>query len=199
MTELMGYPLTFTQHTGVDQQPVGMGSPAVAPYGAYRTADGQTVVLGTTNDREWQRLARTVLRRDDLACDERLRTNAGRVAHRDLVDAELGAWCARHDLAQVQSHADAAGIGNARFNVPSEVVAHPHLAARNRWRDVATPAGPIRALLPPPTVAGYEPPMGAVPGLGEHTDAVLAEFGLSQEEIGTLRGRGAIGPPYASI
>ena len=51
MTELMGYPLTYTQHSGVDQQPLGMSSPAVAPYGAYRTADGQTVVLGTTNDR----------------------------------------------------------------------------------------------------------------------------------------------------
>ena len=199
MTELMGYALTFTRYTGVDQQPVGMGSPAVAPYGAYRTADGQTVVLGTTNDREWQRLARTVLHRDDLASDERLRTNAGRVEHRDLVDAELGAWCARHDLAEIQSRADAAGIGNARFNVPSEVVAHPQLAARNRWRDVDTPAGPIRALLPPPTIAGYEPPMGAVPGLGQHTDAVLAEFGISAAEIGTLRERGAIGPPYASI
>jgi itaconate CoA-transferase len=199
MTELMGYSLTFTQHTGIDQQPVGMGSPAVAPYGAYRTADEQTVVLGTTNDREWQRLARGVLGRDDLAADERLRTNAGRVAHRDLVDAEIGAWCARHDLAEVQNRADSAGIGNARLNVPSEVVAHPHLAARDRWRPVDTPAGQIRALLPPPTITGYEPPMGAVPGLGEHTDAVLAEFGLSTAEIGALRGRGAIGPAYSHV
>ena len=58
MTELMGYTLHYTRHTGVEQQPVGMGSPAVVPYGAYRTADDRTVVLGTTNDAEWQRLAR---------------------------------------------------------------------------------------------------------------------------------------------
>ena len=67
MTELMGYALTYTRYTGIDQEPVGMGSPAVAPYGAYPTADGHTVVLGTTNDREWQRLARGVLGRPDLA------------------------------------------------------------------------------------------------------------------------------------
>ena len=57
MTDIMGYQLTYTQHSGIDQQPLGVGSPAVAPYGAFPTRDGQTVVLGTTNDREWQRLA----------------------------------------------------------------------------------------------------------------------------------------------
>lgn len=199
MAELMGYPLTYTRHSGVDQQPLGMGSPAVAPYGAHRTADGAVVVLGTTNDREWQRLARDVVGRPDLADDERFRTNAGRVRHRELLDGEIGAWCARHDLAHVQDVADAAGIGNARYNVPSEVVAHPHLAARDRWRPVDTPAGPITALLPPPVIAGYHPPMGAVPGLGQHTDAVLAELGLAADEIAALRAQGAIGPAYVEV
>lgn len=196
MTELMGYPLTFTQHSGVDQQPRGMGSPAVAPYGAYRTADGQTVVLGTTNDREWQRLARKLLERPDLAEDERFRTNAYRVLHRDVLDAEIGAWCARHDLLHVQRCADAAGIGNSRFNTPSEVVAHPHLVARDRWRKIDTPAGPVSALLPPPVISGYEPRMGAVPGLGQHTDAVLAELGFTANDIAALRAEGAIGPAF---
>ena len=125
MTELMGYPLTYTLHSGVDQQPLGMGSPAVAPYGAYRTADGQTAVLGTTNDREWQRLARDILGRDDLADDDRFRTNSGRVAHREVLDEAVGQWCARHDLEHVQKTADAAGIGNARYNLPSEVLLAP--------------------------------------------------------------------------
>lgn len=175
MTELMGYPLTYTRHTGVDQDPVGMGSPSVAPYGAYRTADGNTVVIGTTNDREWQRLTR-MIERPDLADDKRFHTNAGRVAHRVLLDEAIGDWCVKHDLADVQARADAAGIGNSRLNRPSEVVAHPHLAARDRWREVDTPGGPIQALLPPPVIAGYEPSMGPVPALGEHTDAILAEL-----------------------
>ena len=196
MTDLMGYTLTYTQHSGVDQQPLGMSSPAVAPYGAYRTADGQTVVLGTTNDQEWQRLSREILQRDDLADDKRFAINAGRVAHRDILDEAVGAWCARHDLEHVQKTADAAGIGNARYNLPSEVLVHPQLSARNRWRNVDTPAGPIPALLPPPVIAGYHPAMGAVPGLGQHTDSILAELGIADDEIADLREQGAIGPAY---
>src|SRR6185312_13091342 len=100
-TELMGYHLTYTRHSGVDQQPLGMSSPAVAPYGAYQTADHQTVVLGTTNDSEWQRLSRQIIGRDDLADDPRLAHNSGRCAHRDLLDEAIGAWCAGHDLQHV--------------------------------------------------------------------------------------------------
>lgn len=192
MAELMGYPLTYTRHSGVEQQPLGMSSPAVSPYGAYRTADGQTAVLGTTNDREWQRLARELLDRPDLADDERFRTNADRVEHRSVLDAEIAAWCARHDLAYVQARADAAGIGNARYNTQRDVLAHPQLAARDRWRQIDTPTGPVPALLPPPVIAGHEPPMGAVPALGEHTDAVLAELGFPAEEIADLREQGAV-------
>lgn len=197
MTDLMGYPLTYAEHAGVDQQPLGMSSPAVAPYGAYRTADGQTVVLGTTNDAEWQRLSREILQRDDLADDQRFATNAGRVAHRDILDEAIGAWCGSHDLEHVQKTADAAGIGNARYNLPSEVLAHPQLTARDRWRTIDTPTGPIRALLPPPVISGYRPSMGPVPGLGQHTDSVLAELGIANDEIIALRAQGAIGPAYA--
>ncbi|MGW1028928.1 CaiB/BaiF CoA transferase family protein [Streptomyces sp. NPDC002577] len=193
MAELMGYPLTYTRHTGVDQQPVGMGSPAVAPYGAYGTADGYTVVLGTTNDREWQRFARELLERPDLADDERLRTTADRVAQRGLLDREIAAWCAGRTLKAVQAAADAAGIGNAKLNTPSEVLDHPQLTARNRWREIATPGGPTLALLPPPVLSGYEPPMGAVPELGSHTETVLAELGLEEGEIAALRAAGTLG------
>jgi itaconate CoA-transferase len=197
MTEIMGYQLTYTQHSGINQQPLGMSSPAVAPYGAYETADGQTVVLGTTNDNEWQRLARDILQRNDLVEDVRFRTNSDRVTNRAMVDEAIGSWCAQHDLAEVQKIADAAGIGNARYNLPSEVVAHPQLAARDRWRQIDTPAGPIPALLPPPVISGYDPPMGAVPGLGQHTDSVLAEVGLTNHDIAVLRERGVLGPAYS--
>ncbi|WP_067693712.1 CaiB/BaiF CoA transferase family protein [Nocardia jejuensis] len=196
MAEVMGYHLTYARHTGVDQQPLGMSSPAVAPYGSYATADGQTVVLGTTNDREWQRLAREILRRPDLAEDDRFGTNSGRVRHRAELDAAIGAWCARHDLARIQKVADAAGIGNSRYNLPSEVLDHPQLVERDRWRTVDTPGGPIPSLLPPAIVEGFAPPMGAVPGLGQHTDAVLAECGFGSAEIEQLRAQGAIGRAY---
>ncbi|WP_374159321.1 CaiB/BaiF CoA transferase family protein [Mycobacterium sp. G7A2] len=195
MMDVMGYQLTYTQHSGVDQQPLGMSSPAVAPYGSYATADDQIVVLGTTNDNEWQRLAREILQRNDLADDPRFGANSGRVAHRAELDEAIGAWCGRHDLAEIQRTADAAGIGNSRYNVPSEVVAHPQLTARDRWREVQTSRGPIQALLPPPVIDGFEPPMGPVPALGQHTDAVLTEFGVAPAELDSLRERGVIGTP----
>ncbi|WP_082691122.1 CaiB/BaiF CoA-transferase family protein [Mycobacterium sp. GA-1199] len=196
MTDVMGYQLTYTQHSGIDQEPLGVGSPAVAPYGAFPTRDGQTVVLGTTNDREWQRVAREIIDRPDLADDPRFATNPDRCAHREILEEAIGSWCAQRDLAEIQKIADDAGIGNSRYNLPSEVVAHPHLTARDRWRTVATPKGDIRALRPPPVITGFEQPMGAVPGLGQHTDAVLGELGLTAEDLAKLRADGVIGPAY---
>ncbi|MGW0160753.1 CaiB/BaiF CoA transferase family protein [Mycobacterium sp. NPDC003323] len=197
MTDIMGYQLTYTQHSGIDQEPLGMSSPAVAPYGAFPTRDGQTVVLGTTNDREWKRLAREIIDRPDLADDARFATNPQRCAHRDELNAAIESWCAHHDLADIQRTADAAGIGNSRYNKPSEVIAHPHLQARDRWRQVGTPQGEIAALLPPPVISGLELGMGAVPGLGEHTDMVLGELGYSAADVDELRSAGAIGPAFS--
>jgi itaconate CoA-transferase len=196
MADIMGYQLTYTQHSGIDQQPLGMSSPAVAPYGAFDTRDGQKVVLGTTNDREWQRVAREIIDRPDLADDPRFATNSDRCASRELLNDAIGSWCAQHDLADIQRIADDAGIGNSRYNTPSEVVAHPHLKARDRWRTVQTSKGPIEALRPPPVITGFEQPMGAVPGLGQHTDAVLRELGFDDAGVAELRGAGAIGPEY---
>lgn len=193
MTDVMGYHLTYTQHTGVDQQPLGVGAPAVAPYGAHQTRDGQTVVLGTTNDHEWQRVARDVIERLDLAEDARLTSNPGRCTHREVVEEAVASWCAQHDLADIQRIADAAGIGNARYNLPSDVIRHPHLVARDRWRTIRSPKGDTRVLRPPPVVTGFEPDLGAVPALGEHTDAVLRELGVTPFELAELRDCGAIG------
>ena len=104
-----------------------------------------------------------------------------------MLDEAIGSWCAQHDLADIQKTADAAGIGNSRYNLPSEVVVHPQLTARDRWREVHTSKGDIQALRPPPVITGFEQPMGAVPGLGEHTDAVLGELGLGDRRDRRLR------------
>jgi crotonobetainyl-CoA:carnitine CoA-transferase CaiB-like acyl-CoA transferase len=194
MTDVMGYQLIYTQHSGIDQEPLGVGSPAVAPYGAFPTRDGQTVVLGTTNDREWQRVAREIIERPDLADDPRFATNPGRCAHREILEEAIGSWCAQHDLTEIQKIADDAGIGNSRYNVPSEVIAHPQLTARDRWRTIDTPRGEIRTLRPPPVITGFEQPMGAVPALGQHTDTVLGELGLTAGDLERLRAAGVIGP-----
>jgi itaconate CoA-transferase len=145
----------------------------ISPYGPYRTADG-TIFLGVQNDREWVRLCADVLGTPGLAADVRFATNPDRLAHdaalTDLVDARL----ARLSTVDAIALLDAAGIANAQLRTPAEFAAHPQLAARDRWREVGTPGGPVRALLPPGRAGGA---LGAVPALGEHTDAVRAEFG----------------------
>jgi itaconate CoA-transferase len=175
VAEMMGFALNQVLHGGPEPQPVGMGSPMVAPYGAYATADGQTVVLGTTSDREWRRLAGDLLERPDLVADPRFARNASRVTLRTELDAILGAWCAERTLADIQRRADEAGIGNARLNGVRDLAEHPQLAQRDRWRDVDSPVGPVPALLPPALGQGWQVAGGRVPALGADTAAIRAE------------------------
>ncbi|WP_239375368.1 CaiB/BaiF CoA-transferase family protein [Frankia sp. Cj5] len=190
--EWMGYPLYYTLGTGLDQEPNGVSSPSVAPYGAYRTADDQVLVVGTTNDREWQRLAEDVLGRSDLATDPSLAGNADRVRDRPRVDAVLGEWASGQLLADAQAQLDKAGIGNARLNSVTDLVRHPQLAVRDRWREIDSPVGPLRALLPPPISPQWSVRMGPVPALGEHTDGVLADLGYEPAQVRALRAAGIV-------
>ena len=91
--------------------------------------------------------------------------------------------------AEVIARLDEAQIANARMNEMPEVWKHPQLQARNRWREVATPAGPLPALVPPGI---SEPRMDPVPALGQHTEAILGELGFSATEIAAMRQEGAI-------
>jgi itaconate CoA-transferase len=183
VAEMMGFALNQVLHGAPAPEPVGMGSPLVAPYGAYPTRDGQTVVLGTTSDREWSRLA-TLLGRPELADDDRYRSNGDRVRRRAELDDVIAAWTLERDLVDVQQDADAAGIGNARLNGVDDLARHPQLAARGRWRVVATPAGDVPALLPPLTGAEWFVRSGRVPALGEHTADVRAEFARENPDVG---------------
>jgi crotonobetainyl-CoA:carnitine CoA-transferase CaiB-like acyl-CoA transferase len=192
VTEWMGFALNYTAYSESEWVPNGMGSPSVAPYGAYPTADGQTVVLGTTNDREWKRFAVQLLNRPDLVADRRYATNADRCAHREELDGLIAAWTVRHDLDRLRVYADAARIGNAKLNSVSDVLAHPQLADRDRWRDVASPVGPVRALRPPLQEPNWDPRMDAVPALGQHTDAILGELGFGPDETRALRLDGVV-------
>ena len=198
MVELMSFALNHARYTGTDQVPVGMGSPAVAPYSAYETADGETVVLGTTNDGEWTRLA-AMIGQPELGTAEKYRTNADRVNAREELDALIGQWCRVRTIAEIQQAADRAGIGNARYNTPLGVLEHEQLTQRGRWRTVQTPVGEIVATLPPPVFQGWEAPMSPVPALGEHTDAVLGELGFSADDVARLRASGAVGAAPVTV
>jgi len=181
VVDLVGWALNYTMHTGVERPPNGMSSPTVAPYGAYPTRDGRTVVLGTTNDGEWQRLATELLERPDLATDPALASNDQRCAGRDRLDGVIAGWTAELDLADVLARADAAGIGCATLNDIATVATHPQLVERGRWVDVDSPVGKVPSLAATATSPQWVLPMNPIPDVGEHTAAVLAELGLDAE------------------
>jgi crotonobetainyl-CoA:carnitine CoA-transferase CaiB-like acyl-CoA transferase len=174
--DMLGFALLHARYTGRERPPNGLGSPVVSPYGAYPTRDGRTVVLGTTNDQEWQRLCRTVLDRPDLAEDPAYATTNQRCDRRAELDTVIAAWIAERDAADICAQAESAGIGNAIYRTVLEAVEHPELVERQRWRTVDSPSGPVDNLLPPFACESWATPMHAVPGLGEHTEAVLSEL-----------------------
>jgi crotonobetainyl-CoA:carnitine CoA-transferase CaiB-like acyl-CoA transferase len=191
LVEWMGHPIYVTDHTGAQPPRVGLSHPVIAPYDAYPTADGHEVVLGIQNDREWVRLATDVLGDPALADDPDYATNVARVRNRQKVDDIVGRAMGKLTIDAAVAALDRARIASARLNTMADVLAHPQLAARDRWREVQTPAGTIRALRSTLEPVG-EVPLAAVPSLGAHTDAVLGEIGLNPEETGHLRNLGII-------
>ena len=177
--EWMSQPYLYTVYGGKPPQRTGARHASISPYGPYQTGDGQ-VFLGLQNEREWVVLCREILRQPELAGDLRFAKNADRVINDDQLTRVIEAALASMSADEVTALLDSAGIATARLRTPAEFAAHPQLSARDRWRDVDTPAGPVRALLPPVNTVGREPAMGAVPALGEHTAAVLAELGLAE-------------------
>ena len=179
--EWMSQPYYFSVYGQQEVPRTGARHASISPYGPYATADGQ-VFLGIQNEREWAVLCERVLHRPDLIADERFATNPDRVAH----DAELRAIIEEVTCSKapddVVALLDGAGIASARLRTPAGFAEHPQLTARDRWRDMATPGGPVRTLLPPVSVPGQEPAIRPVPALGEHTAAVFAEFGVASPE-----------------
>ncbi len=178
--EWMSQPYLYAVYGGEEPRRTGARHASISPYGPYAAADGQ-VFLGLQNEREWAVLCRDILGQPELIEDPRFATNTDRVTHDRELTAIIEAALRDLTAGDVEARLDAAGIANARLRTPAEFAAHPQLAARDRWRDIGTPGGPVRALLPPVTVSGREAAMGDVPALGQHNAAILAELGLEPE------------------
>ena len=192
--EWLGHPMYMQMYGGRQVPRMGLSHASIAPYDAYPTADGE-ILIGVQNDRGWRALVTDVFERPDLADHPRLATNPLRVAHRDECDAVVAEHTRGFATADLDARLAAAGVPAAQINDMSGLVEHPQLAGRDRWREVATPAGPVRGVLPPMTFRDVELPMGAIPELGAHTDAVLAELGLDAGAIDRLAAGGVVGRP----
>ena len=190
--EWMGYPMYYGTYGDADPPRTGARHAAIAPYGPFAGGDGEVVYLGVQNEREWQAFCTDVLRRAELAGDPRFVSNASRVVHREALEAEIERVFDRLSTPEIIERLESARIANARLRTVRQFADHPQLAARGRWHEVETPAGPVRALAPPATIGDVEPVMGPVPAVGAHTDAILAELGFDTATIAGWRGDGMV-------
>lgn len=189
--EWMGHAACYASG-GTAPSRTGASHATIAPYGPFTAADGRTIVFGLQNDREWARFCGDVLGRPDIASDPRFESNVRRVEHREALDDAIAAALRSLTAEEVTARLDAAQIAHARMNSMHEFLAHPQLEARERWRRIESPCGPLPALLPPFNIEGLDPRMGAVPAVGEHTDAILEELGYDRAAVAGWRKRGIV-------
>jgi len=192
MAEWMSYPLYYA-YQGAEPPPrAGAAHATIYPYGPFPAGDGNSVMLGLQNEREWEAFCAVVMRQPGLATDPRFCTGAQRNANREALRAIIVGHFSALTAPEVVTRLDAAQIANARVNAMHDVWEHPQLRARERWVEIDTPRGRVPALLPPGAPEAGTARMDPVPELGEHTDRILAELGWSPDAIAALRRDGAI-------
>ena len=192
LAEWMGYPAYYTAYGGSAPRRSGASHAAIAPYGPFRSGDGKTVYLGLQNEREWEAFCRQVLERPEVAADARFDSSSRRVQHRAALEEQIARVFDLLPASEIIDRLDRASIANARLNTVQEFWEHPQLAARNRWRTIDSPVGPLQALIPACTLSDVEAVMGPIPALGEHTDAILRELGVDAATVERWRKAGVI-------
>ena len=190
--EWMGFPAYNALYGGASLPRSGPNHLSIAPYGPFTAAGGGQVYLAVQNAREWTRFCTEVLQRPEMAEDHRYRTVELRVRNRPELHAAIDRVCERLSVDEIIRRLEAAEIAYSRMNTVAEFIKHPQLTSRGRWTDIDSEAGPLRALQPPTVIEGVEPVMGAVPALGQHTQAILDELGFDSETIGAWRKDGVI-------
>ena len=190
--EWMGYPLYYAHFGGTAPPRSGPDHATIVPYGRFRAGDGKSVMLGVQNDREWTSFCEKVLGQPGLATDARYSTNSRRNERRDELVGLIEKTFAMLTTAQLVEKLDAAGIANACVNAPGEVWKHEQFKARDRWRNVETPVGPVPALLPPASLSDADVRMDPIPEIGEHTEKILTELGYAAADVAALKADGAI-------
>jgi itaconate CoA-transferase len=174
-------PAAYVAHyTGRPPARAGTRSNFIVPYGGYRVGDGGSVNLAVQNDGQWRRLCDVVLRQPALADDARFVTNELRLANREELESLIESLLAGDTRDAVEARLTRADVPFGTINELTDVLQHPQLEARDRWFDVPTEVGDVRAFHHPMNITGLPRPAGAVPALGEHTAEVLREIGLSK-------------------
>ena len=178
---------------GAVREPAGSALPGIAPSNAYRCSDGGYALIAGNGDSIFKRLMATI-GRDDLGRDPALADNAGRVARVAEIDAAIGAWAAQRTVDEVLAALDAAAVPAGRIYTVADIAKDPHYQARGMIDHVHMDDGTELA------VPGITPKLSRTPGghrrnapaIGQDTDAVLREIGLTPAQIQALKDQGIV-------
>ncbi len=192
LSEWMSFPMYYAYKGANPPSRNGASHATIYPYGPFKAGDGKIVMLGLQNEREWAQFCELVLENPALAQDERFDRNFKRNENRTELLKIIDACFSQITAEQLIARLEKAQIANAHLNDMEGLWQHEQLKARKRFTEIGTPNGAIAAMLPPGINDSYDYRMDPVPAVGEHTDAILTDMGLSSTEIATLRSQGAI-------
>jgi itaconate CoA-transferase len=186
MTEWMSFPMYYAYQGAEPPARAGASHATIYPYGPFPVGDGNSVMLGLQNEREWAIFCDQVLQQPELKEDVRFSSNTRRSEARSELRSIIVEVFSKMTLITVTQRLDAARIGNASMNSMEQVWNHAQLAARDRWRFVDSPNGPVKAMLPPGAPEEFSSRMDPIPESGEHSREILTELGYSNEDIEEL-------------
>jgi len=172
MADWMNVPLLYFEGTGRAPERLGLAHPSICPYGAFATSDGALVLISIQNEREWADFCARFLDEPDLPKRAGFETNVIRVGNRVAVDAHIAAAFAvlTRDAAAAKLRA-----ANTAYGFVNDVAALAHHPALRRVT-VGTPGGPVSIAAPPVITSEGPVDLGPVPAIGEHSEAIRAEF-----------------------
>ena len=178
LSEWMGYPIYYTYKGANPPERKGAFHASITPYGPYKVGDGSTVMFGLQAEHEWASFCKIVLENESLASHEDFKNNTMRTQNASKVREIIESAFRNLNREQVIERLEKAKIANGAVNTMQDVWNHAQLKSRNRWREIGTEVGRVPALLPPASNSNFEQRMGDVPSLGQHSEALLREFGL---------------------
>ena len=192
MVEWMGFPLYYAYDGAQPPARTATDHASIYPYGAFSTGDDKVIMLGIQNEREWEAFCCDVMEQATLISDERFKANTLRSDNREQLRKIIQQVFAGLTAQQLSGKLDAAQIAYANVNDMQAVWQHPQLQAIQRIIEVDTPAGSVSGFKPPGNNSSFEPSLGPVPSVGEHTREILAELGFDASRIEAFYDSGVV-------